>query len=192
MHLKLFSLIAALVFLTTLASPNPVAAQGLVEKTRTLVVAGIGTEQKLELYSYQRGGIYTITVTVIDDDTANGRCTETVQATLKNAPGLNTVMIQMGARNESLLINEEKVELVDRACFNSLTKRVVLEVAKEFPDNGAEQQASGDRIFDSELGLQLARHFSPVGHAIVNDDGSTATSEIHTSCSDVFTGHTAP
>ncbi len=188
MHRELFSLIAALMLLTTLASPNTVAAQDLVKKTRTLVVAGIGTGQKLELYSYRRGGIYTITVTVIDDDTANGGCTETVQATLKNALGLNAVMIQMGAGNESLLINEEEVPLVDHACFNSLTKRVVLEVAKEFPDNGAEQQASGDQIFDSELGLQLARHFSPVGHAIVNDDGSTATSEIHLSCSEVYTG----
>jgi hypothetical protein len=173
MHWKLSSLIAALMLLTTLASPDTVVAQGLVEKTRTLAVVGIGTEQKLELYSYQRGGVYTITVTVFDDDTANGSCTETVQVTLEDAPGLNTVLLQMGAENKSILINEEEVELL--ACFKPLAERVVLDVAKEFPDNRAEGQSSTPG-FDAEFALQYARHFSPVGHSIVNSDGTTSAS----------------
>jgi len=172
MHWKLFSLIAALMLLTTLASANTVAAQGLVERTRPWVVVGIGTEQKLELYSYQTGGIYTITVTVVDDDTGNGSCTETVQVTLKDAQGLNAVLIQMGAGNESLLINEEEAELEDD-CFNPSTERVVLDVAKEFPDNRAEGQSSTPG-FDGEFALQPVRHFSPVNYSIVNSDESSA------------------
>ena len=181
MRWKLFTLLAVLALMVSTASPVNVKAQadadvvGLVEIE--YLVVGIGTEQKLELYSRRDGGIYTITVTVIDDDTANGTCTETVQATVKEESGLKTITIQMGAGNESLLINEEKVPLSDRACFNPETKRVVLAVAKEFPDNSAEQQASGDRGFDAELSLQLVRRFSPFGHFIVNPDESTAASD---------------
>jgi hypothetical protein len=175
MHWKLFTLLAVLALMVSTASPVNVKAQvdadvvGLLEIEN--MVVGIGTDQKLELYSRRGGGIYTITVTVIDDDTANGRCTETVQATVKEDSGLKAITIQMGEGNESLLINEEKVDLM--VCFKPLAERVVLEVAKEFPDNRAGGQSSTGG-FDSEFGLQLARHFSPVNYSIVNSDESTA------------------
>jgi hypothetical protein len=177
MRWKLFTLLAVLALMVSTASPVKVKAQvdadvvGLVEIEN--LVVGIGTEQKLELHSYQTGGIYTITVTVVDDDTANGTCTETVQATVKEDSGLKTITIQMGAGNESLLINEEKVDLM--VCFKPLAERVVLEVAKEFPDNRAGGQSS-TRGFDPEFGLQFARPFSPVNYSIVNSDESTAAS----------------
>ena len=179
MRWKLFTLLAVLALMVSTASPVKVKAQvdadvvGLVEIE--YLVVGIGTEQKLELHSYTDGGIYTITVTVIDDDTANGTCTETVQATVKEDSGLKTITIQMGEGNESLLINEEKVDLL--TCLKPLAERVVLAVAKKFPDNRAGGQSSTGG-FNAEFGVQLIRHFSEVSYSIVNPDESTAASDV--------------
>jgi hypothetical protein len=173
MRWKLFTLIAALMLATTLASPNIVAAEDLVEKTRTLVVAGIGTEQKLELYSYTDGGIYTIIVTVIDDDTANGTCTETVQATVKKGPRLKIIRIQMGAGNESLLITGEDAVPLDPTCFNNTTKRVAFQVFA-LPPGKAKQLASAPNTIPAEPQANFLNEMW--GYSIVDSNEATVAS----------------
>jgi hypothetical protein len=173
MRWKLFALVAVLILMVTTSAPSSKAeARGLVKEARILMVVGIGTDQKLELYSYQKGGIYTITVTLADDDIATGTCTETVQASLKEDPGLKIITIQMGEGNESLLITGEDKVPLDPNCFNNETKRVVVKVS--VPNSAS--MASQIPVVPNSAPLGFS-NVGIVGSSVVNSDGSTAASD---------------
>jgi len=172
---------ALLLVLTTSVAPITVAAKSLVKNSRILVVAGIGTDQELELYYWHQRpspldhtssdrvffNYHYFRNAVTDVGVAGGdeQCAGTVQATVQARRGFNTLKVRMGAGNESLLINGKEVDLPNKCLMDA--KRVVVAVA---------DPVGVDRAFDAEFALQLARHFSPLGHSIVNPDGSTAAS----------------
>jgi hypothetical protein len=183
MRWKRFLLIAAWILMVTIsAPPSKVEGQGLVEKKklRILMVAGLGMGQKLEGYYIiphlspiseppLDGVAFSLTVSGPSAASGNGTCAETVQVAVDALQVINTLNVQMGEGNESLLINGEKVPLSNTCLMDE--KGVVVAVAAPFAPGIAQQQSS-DPAFDAEFGIQPIRRF--LGYSIVNPDFSTA------------------
>jgi len=147
MRRKLFTLMAALMLvLTTSVAPMKVAAQGPVEYL-TLIVVGLGENEMAEIYYWRLrdllqgqsqgsdaikvGFLYNATRVFPPGSSSDGPCTETVQSTVEAYPGFNSLNIQMGPGNESLLINGEVVPLSESCLIDA--DRVAIRAGVPFP-----------------------------------------------------------
>jgi hypothetical protein len=139
MRWKILALIAALLLVSTFASPSKVEARSLVKKARILMVVGIGTNQKAEIYLRShshasplppgvQGGSFSFRFTISPGSRGEVVCTQTIQATVAATSGLNTLTLETTEGNDKFMVNGEDVAQLDPNCFNNETKRVVIQV----------------------------------------------------------------
>ena len=184
MRWKLTALIAALMLVVTTVTPaRKIEAQGLVEYALILVLVSIATDEVLELYGSPGHGAGlpvplppglspTIFITYQPKATLPDTpiCRQSVQMAEPMAPDLNILRVQIGAGNDSLLINGEYVSSLD-SCF-STARRVSLALGVLKPLPAKNDQAHGSSVED-RVGLpNLARDF-PSGYSVVSPDGFT-------------------
>ena len=180
MRRKLFTLITALMLvLITSVAPITVAAQGLVESARILVVVGIGENETAEIYFGTRGRHTEsqmpeipsgdlVTWTYHVTNTGDATCTQTLEG-----PGptstlfVSVTTVSKGFGFVTFNNDGKPLELEDECFKDPQSQRVVIQV--------------GDRRFKlsdntSPFPAKVPVPYSVMGYSIVGQDGRTVAS----------------
>jgi hypothetical protein len=179
---KTFSLIIMGILLIAfiLVPLSRVKAQSIV--IIVLAVIGLAQNEKAEVYWHQTPNPpdhqptdrvvfnynYFFNVTKTWPTTSSGEeaCTEAVQTTVNGRAGINVLTLEMGAGNDSLLVNGEEVPLME-SCFED-AKRVVFEVGIQHPHSSQTSSLNPDTI--------PAGSPKFLGATVIRDGGETAAS----------------
>jgi hypothetical protein len=184
MRWKLFAPVAGLILVVTAsASPKHLAAAGEPRAWTPNYwnVAGIKSDEKLEIYyTFRRNtppptdniiwAFFTLQNATHSGPSEDPPCTETIKARVKPHPGIQTLQVELSARNEKVLINGEEVARLP-LCFME-AKRVAVgwsyQILPFLEENQIPVVPNGGPLGFSNV--------ATVGSSVVNRDGSTAAS----------------